>query len=220
MATPYLQLIKDVVPSTQDLARDELGDLPVVVIAAGQTQGRGRAGTRWENAERALAVSVAWKANDEDDRPFSLMAGLAAVRALGQGVNLKWPNDLLLDNNKVGGILVERSDDVVVCGLGLNLYWPEPPNDIGALHDSDPGVSRFKEAGALWAAEFFALLDDVGWPIEEYRNTCSTLGRQITWEPNGSGLAAGIGPGGELLVETSRGIEELYAGAVRHVRSG
>lgn len=218
MATPYLQLIKDVVPSTQDLARQELKDLPVVVIASFQSDGRGRAGKKWENADRSLAISVAWNAAADDDRPFSLMAGLAAVRALDQDVSLKWPNDLLLGDNKTGGILVERSDEIVVCGMGLNLYWADAPPGFGALHDDDPGESVFKEVGALWAAEFFALLDDEGWPIEEYRNVCATLGRDITWEPNGSGLAAGIGPGGELLVETSAGIEKLYAGAVRHVR--
>jgi BirA family transcriptional regulator, biotin operon repressor / biotin---[acetyl-CoA-carboxylase] ligase len=217
MATPYLQTMRDVVPSTQDLARSELADLPVVVIAPGQTEGRGRAGANWINADRALAVSVAWTAA-EDDRPFSLMAGVAATRALGDEVRLKWPNDLLSGGNKVGGILVERSGEVVVCGMGVNLYWDAPPDGMGALASEDPGPERHKEVGALWAAEFMTLLDQEDWPIEEYREVCSTLGREITWEPNGSGLAAGISPSGALLVETTAGIEELFAGAVSHVR--
>ncbi|HEX5696965.1 MAG TPA: hypothetical protein VFZ15_11300, partial [Acidimicrobiia bacterium] len=59
MATPYLQLRRDEVPSTQDLARSELDRLPTVVIAERQTAGRGRTGAAWLTAPRALAASLA-----------------------------------------------------------------------------------------------------------------------------------------------------------------
>lgn len=217
MATPYLQIFTGEVTSTQDLAREHVDELPVVVVAPSQTRGRGRSGASWSNADRALAVSVAWRPDRDDHRPFSLMAGLASVAAIPADVRLKWPNDVMLGEKKVGGILVERSDEVAVAGLGLNLHWPDPPHGAGAIHESDPGPERHRAIGALWAAGFLALLAELGWPLQAYREICSTLGRKITWEPNGSGIAAGVTETGALLVDTSAGVEEIHAGEVRHL---
>lgn len=217
MATPYLQIFTGEVTSTQDLAREHIDELPVVVMAPSQTRGRGRSGSSWTNADRALAVSAAWRPDRDDRRPYSLMAGLAIVAAVGADVRLKWPNDVMLGELKVGGILVERSDDVAVAGLGLNLYWADPPEGAGAIEELDPGPELHRVVGGLWAAEFLSLLAEPGWPLQAYREVCSTLGRDITWEPNGSGIAAGVAETGALLVDTSAGVEEIHAGEVRHV---
>jgi BirA family biotin operon repressor/biotin-[acetyl-CoA-carboxylase] ligase len=217
MATPYFQLRREEVRSTQDLARDELDRLPVVVMSERQTAGRGRAGAPWITAPRALAASVAFTASGDDRRPFSLMAGVAAVRAIGTG-SLKWPNDILLDDLKVGGILVERSDAMVVAGLGLNLWWPDAPHGAGSLHQGDPGPDLHASLGALWAAELLHLADVDGWPIEEYRVACATLGRHITWEPQGAGLALDVTADGELVVDDGSTRRVVVSGAVRHVR--
>jgi BirA family transcriptional regulator, biotin operon repressor / biotin---[acetyl-CoA-carboxylase] ligase len=217
MATPYLQLRREEVPSTQDLARAELDRLPVVVISERQTEGRGRTGSTWMTAPRALAVSVAFRIAAGDGRPLSLMAGIAAVRAMS-GTLLKWPNDLVVDNLKIGGILVERSDAVVVAGIGVNLWWPDSPEGIGALSEVDPGPTAHAEIGALWAAELIDLLDGDGWPRDEYREACVTLGRQITWEPEGAGVAVDISSAGELIVEMEGDRHVLGSGAIRHVR--
>ncbi|HUG32450.1 MAG TPA: biotin--[acetyl-CoA-carboxylase] ligase [Acidimicrobiia bacterium] len=217
MATPYFQLHQNRVPSTQDVARDELQDLPVLVLATEQTRGRGRSGAEWLTADRALAASLAFHHSADEPRPLSLLAGVAAIRVTS-GTSLKWPNDVLLDGNKVGGILVEQSDAVTVIGLGLNLWWPAPPEGMGALFADDPGDEAHAQIGALWGAELMEAVDSAGWPVEEYRAACTTLGLDITWEPDGSGRAVDVGTDGGLLVETSRGFESLYSGAVSHVR--
>ena len=219
MATPYLQIGREEVPSTQEIARAQFQNLPLVVIASSQTAGRGRSGATWETAPRALAVSLAFRRSRGDRRPFSLMAGVAACRASEHECLLKWPNDVLLDERKVGGVLVEESDDVVVVGLGLNLWWPDPPNEVGALFDFDPGRSLHTEIGALWAAEMMTLLDGHGWSEDEYRSLCITLGREITWEPDGSGVAVDVSSDGELIVEDADGRHVVRSGAVRHIRS-
>lgn len=217
MATPYFQLRVDRVPSTQDVARAEIDDLPVLVIAAGQSRGRGRSGAEWLNADRALAVSLAFRHDDDDNRPLSLMAGVAAVRATNR-TSLEWPNDVMSDDSKVGGILVERSGDVTVIGLGLNLWWPQPPDGVGALFEDDPGGEANAETGALWGAELMEIIDNPGWPISDYRETCQTIGCQITWEPDGAGLAVDVDDLGGLIVDTPDGRVTVYSGAVRHVR--
>jgi BirA family biotin operon repressor/biotin-[acetyl-CoA-carboxylase] ligase len=218
LATPYFQLRYDRVASTQDLAREKIDDLPLLVIAASQTSGRGRSGSEWENADRALAASLALRSGREDQRPFSLMAGVAAVRALPD-VSLKWPNDVLRENLKVGGILTERSGDVTVVGLGVNLWWPEAPAGVGALFDDDPGEERHAELSALWGAELMEIFDGEGWPFEDYRASCRTIGQSIRWDPDGVGTARDVNQDGALIVITDAGEETLYSGAVRHVRT-
>src|SRR5258706_11154582 len=102
--------------STQDVART----LPIgsVVMADYQTHGRGRLSHRWESPPgSALLVSFVLNPNPL----LSLAAGVAAAEACGRGVRLKWPNDLLLDNRKVGGILFEASPPPAVCGIRVNL---------------------------------------------------------------------------------------------------
>ena len=218
MATPYLQIREEEVPSTQDRARAELDLLPVVVMAQRQSAGRGRSGVGWFTAPRALAVSIALRPPDEDRRPFSLMAGVAVVRVLDQ-VSLKWPNDVMVGTAKVGGILVERSQEMVV-GLGINLWWPDPPDGVGALHDADPGPEEHARIAGLWAAELMGLIDDDGWPEEEYRAGCATLGRDITWEPEGRGRAIDVTDDGELVVDVDGVRQTIASGAIRHLGPG
>ena len=218
MATPYLQFRYDTVASTQDIARERFDDLPVLVLATGQSEGRGRSGSAWLNADRSLAASLAVRLPPSDVRPFSLMAGIAATRAVG-GTMLKWPNDVLLGELKVGGILVERSGELVVVGLGLNIWWVVPPQGAGALYEVDPGAERHAEIGSLWGAELMRLLDDDGWPIGEYRARSATLGKDLRWEPDGSGAAVDIAFDGGLVVELDGGeLTTLYSGVIRHLR--
>jgi len=205
------------VASTQDVARDKLEDLPVLILATGQSEGRGRSGAAWLTADRALAASLAFRHPDGDTRPYSLMAGVAAVRATS-GTTLKWPNDVLVDGAKVGGILVERSGDVTVIGLGLNLWWPSAPEGMAALYTEDPGGAEYARIGSLWGAELMESIEAEGWPISEYRRACTTIGRDIDWEPGGSGRAVEVADDGALIVETPDGRETIQSGAVRHVR--
>src|SRR5260370_27629829 len=103
------------VGSTQDVARG----MPIgsVVMADYQTHGRGRLSHRWDSPPgSALLVSFVLKPNPL----LSLAAGIAAAEACRRGVRLKWPNDLLLDGRKVGGILVRASPSKAVCGIRIH----------------------------------------------------------------------------------------------------
>src|SRR5205814_8295156 len=104
------------VTSTQDVARD----LPVgsIVVRDHQSAGRGRLDRRWEAPPgTALLVSFVLDRNPL----LSLAAGVAAAQACGPSVRLKWPNDLLVGERKLGGILVETKADRAICGIGINL---------------------------------------------------------------------------------------------------
>lgn len=152
------------VTSTQDAARD----LPLgsVVVADHQTAGRGRLAHQWEAPPgAALLVSFVLAPNPL----LSLAAGVAAAEACGRGVRLKWPNDLLLDGRKVGGILVEASPAKAICGIGINLSWApagaaqldEPREQL--LERLRPAIERWSSAPAdLVLARWRALSDTIG----------------------------------------------------------
>ena len=111
--------------STNDLALKAAG--PILIAAEEQTAGRGRRGRRWHSAPGAgitfsLARPVRRPVNEL--AALSLVAGVACVRALRalgvEKARLKWPNDLVVDGAKLGGILVETRSGSAVIGIGIN----------------------------------------------------------------------------------------------------
>lgn len=192
------------VTSTQDVARD----LPVgsIVIADHQTAGRGRLDRRWEAPEgTALLVSFVLK-----PQPLlSLAAGVAAAEACGADVRLKWPNDLLLGDRKLGGILVESTATKAVCGIGINLTWAPP----GAAQLNQPRDELFERLRAridAWVSESSATV------LARWRELSATLGRRVRVEVAGQiteGVAEDVGPRGELIVDG----EAFVAGSVTHL---
>ncbi len=221
MATPYSLHIFDEVTSTQDVARSLCGDGPVLVVAHRQTAGRGRTGRAWENAPRAVAASYAFRTRwpEAERGPIPLVAGLAAAEILDVG--LKWPNDLVTDRGKVGGLLVEASGALVIVGCGVNLWWPSPPPGRAGVHDADPGSPEVERFARAWVDLLVELLESGphAWPRGRYRRRCRTLGAEITWEPEGRGRAVDVDSSGGLQVETSTGVVVLHSGEVHHVRT-
>jgi len=109
------------VASTQEAARE----LPIgsVVVAEHQTAGRGRLDRRWEAPPNtALLASFVVAPHPL----LSLAAGIAAAESCGPQARLKWPNDVLIDGRKAGGILVEMTAAKAVVGVGINLTWASP----------------------------------------------------------------------------------------------
>ena len=220
MPPPYSVVQHEVTDSTQDDARAAFDGTPVLVVAAGQRRGRGRSANEWQNAPRAMAASLAVRPDWDSSRlPLvPLLAGVAAARVID--CRLKWPNDVFMGEVKVGGILVEGGDGPVVVGFGVNLWWPDAPDGYGAVYPDDPGSGRDIEIAESWAGELLDLLASgpTAWPRDEYRQRCITLGRDITWSPDGAGRAIDIAPDGALIVVTPQGRTTLHAGEVRHVR--
>jgi BirA family biotin operon repressor/biotin-[acetyl-CoA-carboxylase] ligase len=196
-------------PSTQDVARD----LPVgtVVVADHQTSGRGRLGRSWEAPPgTALLASFVLPG-----RPLaSLAAGVAAARACGPEVRLKWPNDLLLDGAKVAGILAESRGDRVVVGFGVNLAWA-PPGAAMLGPETERNVLLERLAGEL--ERLFGATDAE--VLQAWRGRADTLGRRVRVEAAGEtieGVAEDVAEDGSLIVAGRR----VTAGDVVHLRTG
>jgi BirA family transcriptional regulator, biotin operon repressor / biotin---[acetyl-CoA-carboxylase] ligase len=192
------------VTSTQDIAR-ELA-VGAIVVADHQTAGRGRLDHRWEAPPgTALLVSFVLRPNPL----LSLAAGIAAAEACAKDVRLKWPNDLLLNGGKVGGVLVEATPIKAVCGIGINLTWA-PAGGSKLNETREPLLERLRHKIDTWSAA----------PVEEvlvrWRELSDTLGRRVRIELPGrslEGFAEDIGPGGELIVDGVR----YSAGSVIHL---
>ena len=185
----YGQVLRfESVTSTQDVARE----LPIgsVVVADHQTAGRGRFDRRWDAPPgTALLVSFVLKPNPV----LSLAAGVAAAEASGVEVRLKWPNDLLLDGGKLGGILVEARADKAICGIGINLTWaPEGAVQLNAPRDEV--LARLREKLDRWT---LAAPEDA---LARWRELSATLGRRVRID-GVEGVAEDIGPRGELIVD-------------------
>ncbi len=166
----------------------------------------------------SLALRPAWE--QQSWQLIPLVAGVIIARMVD--CDLKWPNDLMRTDLKVGGILVEAAGSgPVVIGAGLNLWWPIPPEGIGAINENDPGPSAAEGLARVWADGLIQVFESGSdeWPRDEYVARCRTIGRDIVWQPSGSGRATGIALDGGLEVDTGHGRVTLRSGQVQHVRN-
>ena len=192
------------VTSTQDVARE----LPIgsIVVADHQTSGRGRLDRRWEAPPgTALLVSFVLARHPL----LSLAAGVAAAEACGPQVRLKWPNDLLIEDRKLGGILVETTQEKAICGIGINLSWA--PDGAAKLDEPrDELRGRLQTSVEVWTK---APADRV---LLRWRELSATLGRRVRVDvghKSTEGLAEDLGPNGELIVDGFA----FVAGSVTHL---
>lgn len=219
------------------------------LVADHQTAGRGRAGRTWVTPRgAALTVSFVLRPVEVPREDFGwapLVAGLATVRALrrvGVGAWLKWPNDVVVEAGardiagwgrwrKVVGILCESGrDDAVVAGIGINVSQ-------GAAELPVPHAASLASLGAT-DLDRVALLRVLGAELretsaqwrsgqsmrEQVERVLATVGWDVAVDvPEGApvtGVAVGLADGGGLLVRTPSGdLRELLAGDVR-VRRG
>jgi BirA family transcriptional regulator, biotin operon repressor / biotin---[acetyl-CoA-carboxylase] ligase len=218
-----------------------------VLVAEAQTAGRGRLGRRWESPPgTSLAFSVLLRADDLPParRPWiPLLAGVAVASAVRDRAAvdacLKWPNDVLVGDAKLAGILAEQHRDAVVVGVGINVTvrredLPVPTAtslllETPAGRDPAPGTDRaellaavLRELERWYLAEAAAGDADESGLRAEYLRRCATVGRRVRVElPRGrslTGLAADVDAGGRLLVRDPSGLTPVTAGDVVHVR--
>jgi len=128
---PVMQLVRVVaeLDTTQDLARRS--GVGTLVTTGRQRAGRGQRGNRWAyTGEAGLAFSVCLPATDRPEQSLLLAQAVAEAldRFLPGRIEVKPPNDLLVDGRKLAGVLVEQADGAAVIGIGINvglIEWDE-----------------------------------------------------------------------------------------------
>jgi BirA family biotin operon repressor/biotin-[acetyl-CoA-carboxylase] ligase len=214
--------------STNSLILEKI-DHPVLLAAEEQTAGRGRRGRRWHSPRGAgitfsLAAPVRRPARELAALP--LVAGVAvarALRALGVQAALKWPNDLVVGEAKLGGILVESRAGVAVIGVGINcrrvagleaqlgrrvafLEMPERNLVIGRLG------AELLDALQEFEAQGFAALRGQWQAMDAHAGR--RLRVRLADGTRMSGLSQGISEDGALRVLTRKGVREVRSGRV------
>jgi BirA family biotin operon repressor/biotin-[acetyl-CoA-carboxylase] ligase len=200
----------------------------LVVTAELQTAGRGRLDRSWEaEAGAALLVSVLLRPADLPVSRWFLLGAAAGVAArdacrqvAGFSPDLKWPNDLLVGERKLAGILAEATGTAAVVGMGLNVHGAPP-----AAAWADQSAGRRLDRATLLAAWLRGLDGRLGdWDrlLADYREACSTLGREVVVEQGSGrlrGRAEGIDHDGRLMLRLAGGASVVVAaGDVIHVR--
>ncbi|MEV4175189.1 biotin--[acetyl-CoA-carboxylase] ligase [Nonomuraea sp. NPDC049709] len=226
-----------------DLARAAQEGAPegTVLVAEVQEAGRGRLGRAWSAPPRSgLTFSILLRPTVPlaGQGWLSLLYGVAAasaVRRLAEvDVRLKWPNDLLIGERKLAGVLAERVDDAVVIGMGLNvtLRPEELPVETAtslaieeaACVDRDPLLRAVLREIEVHYREWTEAKGDVeaSGLRSAYLATSATVGRQVRVELPGqqslTGQATGVDHFGHLQVEAAGEKYTLSAGDVVHVR--
>ncbi|MBA2685956.1 MAG: biotin--[acetyl-CoA-carboxylase] ligase [Gemmatimonadaceae bacterium] len=222
---PHVELF-DEVPSTLDvahpLAREGASD-GTLILAERQTAGRGRSGRSWASEVGAgIWMTMIERPRDEAAlEVLSLRVGLAAARALeaftdGE-LRVKWPNDLMLDDGKLGGILIEsrwRDErvDWIAIGIGINC---RVPHDIPHARALRAGVDRIDVLAALVPAvrAAVAIPGALGAAeLHDFELRDRARGRRCS-SPL-AGVVRGIDARGGLLVRTNAGDVAARSGSL------
>jgi len=246
--------------STNDdlLERWRAGELidPVARIAHKQTAGKGRAGRTWlARPEDSICFSLAFpfKRKPTELTGLSLLVGLAVISGIAQacdlteailyqaGLRLKWPNDLLLNNTKLGGILIEggqaKANDLtwMIIGIGMNLHNAKEIESslgsqtglkVGALDQLLPSQSNLPDVEYLWLKLIASLehhlseFDQHGFGVyqEQWKEWDAYLGQVVSISGAGKepiyGISQGIDQAGALLLQQDHKTIAIHAGDV------
>lgn len=223
----------DSAESTMSVARDEKYGHGDLVATLNQTSGRGRLDRSWVmKPGEGLAMTLVLERPTLPERitRIPLLAGIALKRVLAEfspGIefDLKWPNDLLVSDKKLAGILAEvRNETSVMVGLGINTTATVLDIEM-ATSLSLIGVTAVPEQIAeAWRTALLELAERVDTDsfIELAERSVATIGKTVRVElPDGDvvlGVAVGIGGDGTLLIETKDGTMTVLAGDVTHLR--
>lgn len=234
-AFPSLRYLDSVDSTNLELLRGYQPSTPefTVVTAGEQTAGLGRLGRTWVSEPgTSISISVLLRPTELDQAGFAtLLAANSVHRALtdltgSEQISIKWPNDILIGQRKVCGILAQLHDSALILGIGINLRKqnsaPEQATALDELVDASPDnvvLAVLTELRVRWEA--FKLQGPAP-ELQYLRNHCSTLGTKVRAElPGGEmiiGIAKSITAAGHLVIDAETEVE-LAAADVWHLRN-
>lgn len=206
-----------------------------LVIAEAQTAGRGRSGRKWVTTPgSSIAVSIILHPSIQEQEKlglFSLLGGFSVLKVLEDNYHIKaqvkWPNDVLIDNKKTAGVLAEslwQGENLqgLVLGIGINLMLPSiPPSDqlmfpatCIEAHTKD-NINPAEMLAALIEA-LIRIRQSILSPafIPLYEGSMAYKNQLITLDAGGgevySGHLHGIDDQGKIIIQTTDGSEQIF----------
>src|ERR1017187_2927100 len=208
------------------------GGLPIgdIVLAEEQTAGQGRHGHSWHSAAGdGIYCSLILPQTPLLTLALGLASHSAIFEATGLVCDLRWPNDLMLADRKVAGILVQAAGRNAIAGIGINVNHTAFPDDVASLATSirlAAGRRFHREAillALLPAVESIVAQDKAAILASFTHLSSYASGRRVQVEqPEGilEGTTVGLDPAGFLIVRRDDGTDTLIvAGGVRAARS-
>ena len=247
LKTKYLGkkiIYEDTVPSTMDVAF-RLGMEGAVegtlVCAEGQTKGKGRLGRQWNSPKgKGIYMSVILRPSlpPTEVAQLTLLAAVAVCEAIqrvsGVAARIKWPNDILVENRKLAGILTELSAETdrvrfVVIGIGINVNTSVsvlPPQATSLKEEAQKKISRVELLQEILVEleNWYERLKKQGFApvVERWKELSSTLGKRVRLvDPGGEveGEAVDLDKTGALMIRNDAGlIVSKISGDVVQVR--
>lgn len=196
-----------------------------LVYTENQTAGRGRLGRDWISQKGdtlCMSLIVPYPHNPA----ITLMSALGVYRTLTNftdaDIKIKWPNDLIINNKKICGILTESTDKYAVIGIGLNLNSTEFPEEIShkatSLRMITEKTYNLENTAEHIAENIISILEETNGNFTEnihteYTKLCINIGKEISFGEN-MGVAVGIDSDGCLIAETHQGTKHINSGEV------
>ena len=216
--------------STNDIAAEYAKNIDndgLVIFSENQTSGRGRGDNKWvSGACESLLCSVVLTHSRVEGELLSLAVAVAAAETIGTTARIKWPNDILIDNKKIAGILLERKGDSYIVGIGINCHQNSEAftAELTGRATSIDIQTRTQCDRPTVARRLISSLDH--WyeiaqnsaveVIEHWKNLSIQLGHRVIMQYDGqkiSGNCIGVDPQKGLILQ-------LDGGAVRMFKAG
>ena len=220
------------VTSTNDIAKElyqACHPHGTAVIAHEQTKGRGRYGRNWSSLKGNLMASILWPSPDRSKiTDACFIAALAVYDAIAapDRLTLKWPNDLLLDEKKIAGILIEPLDEeTIIIGIGVNLVahpldtiYPTTnlQQALGVALKPQELLQRISQSLTNWQQTY----QDQGFEsiINAWIQRSYAIGTllKVNWQNQViQGFFSGLGIDGSLMLADERGdVRSIHTGEI------
>lgn len=206
-----------------------------VVIAEEQTAGKGRIGRSWSSAKYEgvyFSFLTRPRISPVQVPVVTILTGLCVCLAIRKTTNakamIKWPNDIIIENKKICGILTEMTAEAeqinfVVTGVGINVNNRSFPDEVGRKATSLYIETGDKQSREIILSEILFLVEKVFTEyfelgelsyIDEYKKYCASIGRDVLVDGK-AGHAVDIEKNGELVVEFADGTRQhVFSGEV------
>ena len=198
-----------------------------LILAEKQTAGKGRHGKNWYSPKNGnIYMSLSTK-KELNYAPLSLLVGIVCAQVLTKytnkgAVRLKWPNDIVVNNKKIGGILIEKvvsdKEKTTIVGIGINFLIDSQEKWWGDLSNFNIGDSR-DQIISMITSNIISIFDkeNEDW-INEWLKYCMHINKEVkiikTDDSSENAIFKSIDQDGCALLETEMGIKIFNSGEI------
>ena len=222
-----LDIYKEIDSTNEEAKRIKITHDFHVIISEKQTKGKGRLGKKWSSPNSGNIYMTICTENDLSISPISLVTALICKKAINkiakqELIMLKWPNDILLNNKKVGGILVEteiyEEKTRTIIGIGINMSIKKEESWWGDLSKFNIETKRNELINEI-LSEFIKISDNLNFNwIDEWRDSCIHMNKEIKIQDSDSlekkAIFKDIDTRGNAIIETKEGQKVITSGEI------